>query len=227
MQGLNQSTPLHFAASRGHLQIVEILLEYGADFTATNVYPNNDLKNTPVDLAAINGHFEVVDCLLQYEYYFKSTRANPPLHSISIAAGLGKLEILEIMIKNGYDVNDESSNKVTPLHMAARMENFKIAKFLVQNKANVNAKTGNGSYTDYGNSTPLHDVAKNGDFEIAELLLQSGAQVDAVGYYNQTPLHFAADEGQCGNFMIFPSLRFYVKSILWILEVQKLPFLPF
>ena len=29
------------------------------------------------------------------------------------------------------------------------------------------------------------------------------------------------------NFKIFISLRFYVKSILWILEVQKLPFLLF
>ena len=29
---------------------------------------------------------------------------------------------------------------------------------------------------------------------------------------------------QCGNFMIFLSLRFYVKSILEILQVQNLPF---
>ena len=32
---------------------------------------------------------------------------------------------------------------------------------------------------------------------------------------------------QCGNFMIFPSLRFYVKSGLENLDVLKLPFLPF
>ena len=29
---------------------------------------------------------------------------------------------------------------------------------------------------------------------------------------------------QCGNFMIFPLLRFYVKSICGILEVYNLPF---
>ena len=29
---------------------------------------------------------------------------------------------------------------------------------------------------------------------------------------------------QCGNFMIFLSLRFYVKSNLMIVEVQNLPF---
>ena len=32
---------------------------------------------------------------------------------------------------------------------------------------------------------------------------------------------------QCGKFRILLSLRFYVKSILGIMEVQKLPFLPF
>ena len=32
------------------------------------------------------------------------------------------------------------------------------------------------------------------------------------------------DWAQCGNFMIFLSLRFYVKSILRILEVRNMPF---
>ena len=32
---------------------------------------------------------------------------------------------------------------------------------------------------------------------------------------------------QCGNFKIFASLRFYVKSILRIAEMQKLPVLPY
>ena len=34
----------------------------------------------------------------------------------------------------------------------------------------------------------------------------------------------SADVTQCGNFRIFVSLRFYVKSILDILEVQNQPF---
>ena len=35
---------------------------------------------------------------------------------------------------------------------------------------------------------------------------------------------FMVSPKQCGSFKIFVSLRFYVKSILWILEVQNLPF---
>ena len=36
-----------------------------------------------------------------------------------------------------------------------------------------------------------------------------------------------SNTSQCGNFIIFLSLRFYVKSILGNLEVPKLLFLPF
>ena len=39
--------------------------------------------------------------------------------------------------------------------------------------------------------------------------------------------HFYSDITHCRNFMIFLSLRFYVKSILENLEVLKMPFLPF
>ena len=34
----------------------------------------------------------------------------------------------------------------------------------------------------------------------------------------------AVGKSQCVNFMIFPSIRFYVKPILRVLEVQNLPF---
>ena len=180
--GLNQSTPLHFAARNGHLGIVALLLNHGADFTVSN-----NLNNTPIDLAAKNGHFEVVNYLLQNEWYQSSASPIHPLHSLSIAACLEKLEILDLMLQNGCDINVESWNKVTPLHMAARCKNVKNAKVLIQNRANVNAKTWDQD------STPLHEVAINGNFKIAELLLQNGAEVDAeTFYYKQTPLHLAS-----------------------------------
>ena len=37
-------------------------------------------------------------------------------------------------------------------------------------------------------------------------------------------IFFSSIFPQCGNFMIFPSASFYVKSNLWILEVQNVPF---
>ena len=55
-------------------------------------------------------------------------------------------------------------------------------------------------------------------------------QSNPAGNPSQTPFGLGGVGGiktQCGSFRIFLSLRFYVKSILGILEVQKLPFLPF
>ena len=55
-------------------------------------------------------------------------------------------------------------------------------------------------------------------------------QSNPAGNPSQTPFGLGGVGGiktQCGSFRIFLSLRFYVKSILDILEVQKLPFLPF
>jgi ankyrin repeat protein len=52
-------TPLHFAAQSGHLDLVKLLLENGADPNAVTKW-----KNTPHDLAAANGHTEVARLLL-------------------------------------------------------------------------------------------------------------------------------------------------------------------
>ena len=45
--------------------------------------------------------------------------------------------------------------------------------------------------------------------------------------FSSDPLEVRTSISHCGNFNIFVSLRFYVKSILRILEVQKLVFWPF
>ena len=51
--------------------------------------------------------------------------------------------------------------------------------------------------------------------QYAQIQFQNGTMSREVLWINKA---------QCGNFMIFQSFRFYVKSILGILEVQNLPF---
>ena len=46
-----QVTPLHLAASEGHLKVINVLLKKGADVSKTNQEGNNAL-----DLAIDNGH---------------------------------------------------------------------------------------------------------------------------------------------------------------------------
>ena len=48
--------------------------------------------------------------------------------------------------------------------------------------------------------------------------------VGFTGKYKKSKKYVKSNGAQCGNFIIFQSLRFYVKSIFGILEVQNLPF---
>ena len=53
------NTPLHLAALKGHLSIVQMLVEYGADLSLKNM---DGL--TPLGVAEKEGHSEVIDLLL-------------------------------------------------------------------------------------------------------------------------------------------------------------------
>lgn len=53
--GLNDYTPLHFAAYKGHKEIVQLLLDYGA-----NMYALDGNKCTPIQVAKEKGHMQIV-----------------------------------------------------------------------------------------------------------------------------------------------------------------------
>lgn len=56
---MDKDTPLHWVASEGHVSVVKILLEEGAEVNACN----KDM-NTPLLVACAEGHVEVVKLLL-------------------------------------------------------------------------------------------------------------------------------------------------------------------
>ena len=69
-----------------------------------------------------------------------------------------------------------------------RAENKEVAEILLANGAEVNVKTTDGK-------TPLHLAAGNGHDDVAELLLAHKAEVNARTNEGDTPLHFAAGVG--------------------------------
>jgi len=56
----DRKTPLHLAASKGHIEIVKILIENKADLKAQDLY-----KNTPLMCAVVAKHKEVERLLRQ------------------------------------------------------------------------------------------------------------------------------------------------------------------
>jgi hypothetical protein len=56
-----ERTPLQYAANAGHLEIVQLLLEFGADINKGRI----DTGATPLYGASIRGHLEVVKLLIE------------------------------------------------------------------------------------------------------------------------------------------------------------------
>ena len=84
--------------------------------------------------------------------------------------------------------NAFANNHYPPLHLAAMNGNIAEIKRLIDDGADVNAKT------EYG-QTPLHFAAVNGHTETALALIKAGADINAKQKDGWTPLHFAARQG--------------------------------
>ncbi len=84
-----------------------------------------------------------------------------------------------------------------PLYRAIKRDNIEVAKILIANGADVNAR-------DDLETTPLHKAACRWDKKCIELLISNGADVNArcdfktlnVTCHEWTPLHFAAESGR-------------------------------
>jgi ankyrin repeat protein len=106
-----------------------------------------------------------------------------PIHE---AARDGDLKEVQLLLKAHPDLVSSKDEKYgqTPLHIAAFNDRVDVAKVLLANKADVNAKANNGS-------TPLHLAAAKGNKDMVELLLANKADVNAVDNDGWSPEHSA------------------------------------
>ena len=197
--------PLHRAIYGRQNEIVELLIAEGADVNA-----KDDNSDTPLDEAIIYKSPEIADLLRKHggkhgtihmaakagdaeavkEFLAAGTdvKRDDPFTPLIAAATDGHMEVIELLIANGADVNAKANDQLggTALHMTANLGHKKIVELLVAAGADVNAKMLHGM-------TPLHFAANNKG--IAKFLIDKGADVNAKlndGPHNgSTPLDFA------------------------------------
>ena len=137
-------TPLHLASGKGHFEIVEFLLNHGADIELEIC-----TGDTPLVLAARyakDGQYETIKVLLEHgaKVNHKDENGRTALHD---AAMYSSREVINLLISYGADVNEREEYQITPLHQAAMLKNIEAAKALIENGADIFAK----SYYDFSN----------------------------------------------------------------------------
>ncbi|RAL58897.1 hypothetical protein DID88_009317 [Monilinia fructigena] len=123
-QDQSRSRPLHCAAYQGHKEMVELLLDAGADIKATqdaigaDVNPESKFGGTPLKQRRGKAHADIVRLLLnkgasidEYDDYNGT--------ALQTAAWAGQIEVVQILLENGASVNAQGGNFGSALQCAA------------------------------------------------------------------------------------------------------------
>ncbi|MCU0222779.1 MAG: ankyrin repeat domain-containing protein [Acidobacteria bacterium] len=173
-------SPIHWAALKGQLAVVTLLLDQGDD--PNRASPSDDTR--PIHCAAQEGHAAVIQVLLKRG---ASTDApggadrNTALHA---AARDGHIESVALLLASGAAVDQKCGDNATPLELACRGGHGEIVESLLEAGASATNQNSKGA-------TPLHYAAFQGSKRIASALIEHGAQLDVKDIQGRTPLAMA------------------------------------
>jgi len=174
--------PIHTAAIAGETEIVEMLLDAGADIEA------GDIDNTtPLGDAAIHGHSETASLLIERGADVNRRDRNAA-YPLSFAVSGGDTTIVEMLLAAGSDLYHRSRYGLSLLHMAAAQNMRGLVDRLLEAKEDVNCRSAAGE-------VPLHWTAARQHVEMTRTLLAHGADPTIANAQGITPLQRVASEG--------------------------------
>ncbi|KAH8204346.1 hypothetical protein TruAng_001509 [Truncatella angustata] len=181
-QGGHYGTALQAASRNGHKEIVELLLEKGAEINI-----QSGQFETALQAASYIGHKEIVELLLEKgaEVNIQSGKSETALQA---ASRNGHKEIVELLLEKGAEINIQSGHYGTALQAASCTCHKEIVELLLEKGAEVNIQSGY-----YG--TALQAVSRNGHKEIVRLLLEKGAEVNIQSGKSEAALQAASRNG--------------------------------
>lgn len=161
----DRRTSLHLACCEGHMDVMELLLQNGADANCRDRF-----GRTPVDDALCNGHVNVLRRLaskgIQVPEHILDEDHTPEfqlnMQLIDVCAK-GKVGAVQKCINEGADVQFSDYDKRSPLHLACVEGRTKIVALLLSEGADPTVE-------DRFGTTTMEEAAKYGHHDILEMI---------------------------------------------------------
>ena len=169
--GADGDYPLHMAARRGHLVVVEELLEHGAALDVRDAS-----QRTPLQAALLAGKTQTARILFR-----RGGQEDPQaLLRQLVAEGVSDRDILALVVAQGADVNAPDASGGRLLHQAVTRGQILLVKRLIALGAEVNL-------TDAQGHTPLALANASRRRDIAALLKSFGASSSPAHQQPEAP----------------------------------------
>lgn len=183
MKARSGDSALSIATRLGNLTLVRILISKGADVNW--LIFNDEETESLLSLAAGTGSIKLTECILDAG----SEEMGPAVFSATVR---GEMEIIQILLDAGADINYPSHKGLTALTGAIIRKNAKLADFLLGEGANVNGLASHlrtdrchnddclcgTEVWDFPPITPLQAASLRDMTEFAKILLEAGADVN-------------------------------------------------
>jgi ankyrin repeat protein len=167
--------PLEIAIAKQSMEVMQLLLDRGADVNLPFVTDSYENPKTPLHAAVKAGRLDLVQLLLRAGARLNDPDARQWKSPLAFAAETGLLNLVKLLLDAGAEVDGPlgSGRTRTALQVAADDGNFGVAQLLLSYGADVNLPG------EKHRGSALECAARSGNVDLTQLLLFYGA-IDVV-----------------------------------------------
>lgn len=195
-------TALHIAAAaNGAVEVMEVLLEAGADpntYIHYKQYEDGKESNINATLRRPNINSVLLPCEADMDKYL--------CKALHVVASRGYVRAVQLLLQAGALAEGVDRFGHTALHFAAQCGHVEVLQVLLHAGIPVDVRGQCGN-------TALHLAARSGHVDAFRLLLHAGADIHAVNTVRRNCLHFAACGGNMEIFRLLLAAGFSVRSV--------------